>query len=124
MLLGVQVEGRIEEFAHDETLPHLNSHFLPLERGKQDESDDRVEGKELAPDRNESLLHQGGEVAFSDEEHVAPCVDSGDEDSGFPETLGVVHAVHNRIVLFPLVFVHILMGDLIKIIIKAFNHTF
>ena len=123
MLLGVQMEGRVEEFAHNETLSHLNSHFLLLKRSKQNEGDDRVEAEDLAPDRDESLLHDGGEVAFSDEEHVGPGVDSSHEDSGFPETLSVVHAVHNRIVLLPLVFVHFFDGDLIKIIIKAFNHT-
>ena len=109
MLLGVQVEGRVKEFAHNEALLHLNGDLVSLERSEQDEGDCGVEASELTPDGKESLAHDGGKVALSDEHHVAGSVDSGDEDGGLPETLGVVHAVNNREVLLPLVGVHLML---------------
>jgi hypothetical protein len=106
LLLGVKMESGVEPLAHDESLSDLDLHLVFLEGGKQDKGDREVEGKNLTPDRENSLAHEGCEVAFTDVHHVGGGVEASKEEGGLPETLSVVEAVNNGEVLLPLVGVH------------------
>jgi hypothetical protein len=106
LFLGVQMESGVKPLAHNESLSHLNGHLVFLEGGKQDKGDSNVEGKNLTPDREDSLTHEGSEVALSDVRHVGGGVEASKEEGSLPGTLSVVEAVNNGEVLLPLVGVH------------------
>lgn len=106
LLLGVKMESGVEPLAHDEALSHLDWNLVFLQGLNENKADCEVESKDLTPDREDSLAHEGGEVAFADVTDVSDGVERSEEEGGLPETLSVVEAVNNGEVFLPLVGVH------------------
>ena len=79
LLLWVQVEGREEPLAHDESLAGLDFDLVSSQRLQKDECDGSVEAKHLVPDGNKSGTHSVSEVALSNVEKVGRGVADGSE---------------------------------------------
>ena len=100
------VEG-VEILAHDKSLSPLLQDLSVGQWLQKECDDDDVEDGVVSPGLKNTSSSDVGEVVVSDEDQVSGCVSDGCDGGGGEDSLGVVHAVHDGLVLLPLVIIHI-----------------
>ena len=100
------MEERVEPLAHDLALSPLNLDLLLGEGSQKNEEADSVADGPVGPHLGDASLHLAGEVVLINIEQVGCGVEASEEGRGSQDTLAVVQAINNSLVLLPLVGLH------------------
>ena len=103
----IQMEGGVEELAHDESLPELRDDLLlPSEGLHHHEGVQSHKRARVEPNGQESGSHDAGAVVLLEVEHVSSSEGGAEEEGNLSDTLGVVESVDDSFVLLPVVVIH------------------